>query len=191
MERDGWDELDDFENAYRNWICDTMDARHHRILLDVMYDTPFRWKDSIPRDADREADGRFLRKRFCDETGMRAPSIWFGTSWPASFLEVLVALAYSIEDSIMYDPEKGDRTSTWFWEMLANADLDGFDDEKMLKDGMCAYYYVCEIEGKIMDRRYERNGQGGLFPLRKPAMDQRDVEIWYQANAYMIEKEGL
>jgi hypothetical protein len=75
--------------------------------------------------------------------------------------------------------------------MLANADLDGFDDEKMLKDGMCAYYYVCEIEGKIMDRRYERNGQGGLFPLRKPAMDQRDVEIWYQANAYMIEKEGL
>ena len=39
-----------------------------------------------------------------------------------------------------------------------------------------------------MSRDFDYNGYPGMFPLRKPIMDQRSVETWYRANAYMIEE---
>lgn len=188
-----WDtwQIEDFENAYRNWILTTMHMEKHGILLDLMADTPFEWSPRLPRDADRAADGRYLRQRFADETGERILRSWLGEAWPCSFLEFLVALAYAVVDNISYEPGMPNQVSDFFWEMMSNMELDVYDDSKMVRDSMCAYYYASEIMGKVMGRRYEYNGNGGPFPLKRPKVDQRDVEIWYQANAYMIEKEGL
>lgn len=193
MDTADWDtwEIEDFDNAYRNWIMATMHMERYGILLDLMADTPFVWSPNLPRDADRAADGRYLRQRFAGESGEKVLRSWLGESWPCSFLEFLVALAYDVVDNISYEPDKPGQVSDFFWEMLSNVELDRYDDEKMLRDSMNAYYYATEIMDRVMNRRYDYNGNGGLFPLRKPKMDQRDVEIWYQANAYMIEKEGL
>ncbi len=55
---------------------------------------------------------------------------------------------------------------------------------------------IDEIIDIWMYRRFDFNGFGGLFPLKwgrlRPGQrkkDQRKVEIWYQMQAYMIEKE--
>lgn len=179
--------LEDFANAYRNWIYSRMLGKGYGILFDFLHDTPFEWDTrKLPRDGDRAADGQYLRLRFADESGWDFEDEWL--DWPCSFLEFLVALAFTIEDSIMYDPSEPNREHEWFWLMMKNIGLDKFDDDRMLAGGTLAMSLVSETCNRVMKRRYDYNGAKGLFPLRNPAMDQRDVEIWYQANAYFIEE---
>lgn len=184
-------EIEDFENAYRNWLLTSMHMEKHGILTDLMGDTVFEWSRRLPRDADRAADGRRLRLRFSEESGMPVLGSWLGEGWPCSFLEFLAALSYSIADSILYDPDDPDQPSEIFHELLDNIGLEPYDDRRMVHEGMLGYYFASETMSRVMGRRYDYNGNGGLFPLRRPEMDQRNVEIWYQANAYVIEREGL
>jgi hypothetical protein len=46
---------------------------------------------------------------------------------------------------------------------------------------------VNQILTNLVERTYQKNGKGGLFPLKQPAKDQRRVEIWYQMAAYLNE----
>ena len=180
-------EMEDFENAYRNWMSSRMHASKYSILFDLLYDVQFEWDPDIPRDADRAADGRYLRDRFSDESGMKMHPVYL--DWPCSFLEFMIALAFSIEESMMYDPDEPSQDeSTWFWEMMDNTGLSKYDDETMQSSGMLGYMNAMEIVNMVMRRRYDYNGYPGLFPLKKPVIDQRKVEIWYQANAYFIEE---
>jgi hypothetical protein len=48
---------------------------------------------------------------------------------------------------------------------------------------------VNAIIKRVVDRTYQHNGHGGLFPLRLATSDQRKVEIWYQLSAYLSETE--
>lgn len=183
---DSW-KLENFSNAYRNWMLREMHADRYSILFDILHDTEFTWSSKLPRDSDREADGRYLRLRFANSSDLDIWEDWLSPSWPCSFLEFLIALSYSIDDKIMYDPGKPDQASEWFWEMMGNAGLSRFDDKTLMNESSLGWALVYETVERVMGRRYDYNGNGGLFPLKKPKMDQRRVEIWYQANAYMIE----
>ena len=53
---------------------------------------------------------------------------------------------------------------------------------------------LAEADGGLdgfINRQYEANGEGGLFPLKGVCEDQREVEIWYQMNAYLYEHHGV
>jgi hypothetical protein len=67
---------------------------------------------------------------------------------------------------------------------MRNAGLDAFDDGNFdtMDDSE-----VMKILDRIIERTYQRNGVGGLFPLKRDKKDQRKVELWYQMNAYLIE----
>ena len=181
---EGW-LAENFENAYRNWLLEKMHASRYGILFDFLYDTEFVWDPAIPRDSDRAENGKYLRETFSEESLMPMPG-WYMDE-PCNFLEFAVALAMAIDDSMMYDAENPEQAADWFWMMMSNLDLDRYDDEAMLQGGQVAYLTVSEKVNMVMQRRYDYNGYPGMFPLRKPAMDQRKVEIWYQANAYFIE----
>lgn len=185
MAKDEW-VVENFGNAYRRWLVERMDAHGYEILFDFLYDVEYRWDPDIPRDSDRESDGRDLRRRFSEETGMELPDGW--KSHPCSFLEFVVALAFAIDDEIMYDPYNPGQVSEWFWMMMTNLGLDIFDDRTMLENSASSYEEVTRIVELEMGREFDYNGYPGMFPLRKPIMDQRDVETWYRANAYMIEE---
>ena len=46
----------------------------------------------------------------------------------------------------------------------------------------------------FIERRYSRNGRGGLFTVRHCIKDMRNVEIWYQMCWYLdevIKEEGV
>ena len=108
--------------------------------------------------------------------------------WPASFLEVMVALAFRIEDQLMYDPYKETGAWKWFWEWMHNAELDKHTDSEMLNGGSLSFMMTSARVNAIMDRRYSYSGEGGFFPLTDPGCDQRNEEMWFQANSYMGEK---
>lgn len=173
-----------FFNAYQNWLLEEMDGYSHRILFDVLYDTQYTW--ILPRDADRAYDGMYLRVRFEQESGLEVPDGW--DEWPCSLLEMIIAMAYSIREKIMYDPENEIEAAEWFWLMMDNVGLSIFDDATMLEQKNDAFNKVSDICDRVMSRRYTRLGHGGFFPLEHSDLDQRGVEYWYQMNQYFMEK---
>jgi hypothetical protein len=64
--------------------------------------------------------------------------------------------------------------------------------------GLEEYRHVARSDRRVIEdildifveRKYDPNGYGGLFPLRCPKHDQREIEIWYQFNEY-LEDQGL
>jgi hypothetical protein len=67
--------------------------------------------------------------------------------------------------------------------MLENLDLCQYNDRVNLPEDK-----IEETLDRVIWRTYNFNGRGGIFPLRRPRQDQRDVELWYQLNAYIIER---
>lgn len=180
-------ETENFKNAYVNWIFREMHADGYWMLFDMLYDVPFEWdRKRVPMDSNREADGRYLRRRFVEETDIVEPYGYL--EWPASFLEVMVALAFRIDDQLMFDPHTNDGPWTWFWDWMHNAGLDVHTDSEMKSGLSLSYMMVMSRVNAIMDRRYSYSGEGGFFPLSDPGCDQRNEEMWFQANSYMGER---
>ena len=93
---------------------------------------------------------------------------------------MLIALAQRLEfETALSKWEKS--TAQWFWVLINNLGLDTFTDENFDMEA------VQEKVQIFLDRKYEKNGEGGLFPLKNPKEDQRRIEIWYQMSAYLFE----
>ena len=97
---------------------------------------------------------------------------------PCSVLEMMVALAMSCEN-IMNDPQIGDRTGQWFWNMIISLGLGSMTDIRFDKE------YCLEVIYRFLDREYEPDGKGGLFTIRNCDTDLRNVGIWYQTCWYL------
>ena len=98
---------------------------------------------------------------------------------PCSVLEMLIALAFRCEEHIMQDSDAGDRMGQWFWNMIVNLGLGSMSDSRF--DAA----YTDDVIFRFMDRKYKRNGEGGLFTVERCKCDMRSVEIWYQMNWYL------
>ena len=178
--------MNDVKKRYFEWMESyAINEKMQRIfpykkLLAYLYSRDFGY--IIAMDENRYADGIDLRYRFGMEEGIddRIISSELDDK-PCSILEMMLALSIRIEESIMSNSIIGDRTSKWFWEMIMNLGLGQmtdkyFDEEKAA--------YICD---RFLDRKYERNGKGGLFTIYRRPEDMRDVEIWYQAMWYLSE----
>lgn len=172
---------DQIINDYFEWLWNFTKCRGHsqnRKIITLLHNIEFRY--SIPMDANREEDGIDLRYRFITEVGIpkNYQEVYGYLDGPCSVLEMMIALAIRCEESIMDDPDIGDRTSEWFWLMMKNLGLDYMSDRKFDRD-------VAEEKISIfLDRRYKRNGEGGLFVVNG-RRDLRKVEIWYQMCWYL------
>ena len=172
---------DQIINDYFEWLWNFTKCRGHsqnRKIITLLHNIEFRY--SIPMDANREEDGIDLRYRFITEVGIpkNYQEVYGYLDSPCSVLEMMIALAIRCEESIMDDPDIGDRTSEWFWLMMKNLGLDYMSDRKFDRD-------IAEEKISIfLDRRYKRNGEGGLFVVNG-RRDLRKVEIWYQMCWYL------
>ena len=184
-DKDIW-QVQNFANAYRNWLVYTMRADSYRILFDILYDTEFTW--SVPEDEHRATAGRYLRERFESETGLKCRDEW--TAWPCSFLEMAIGLAYSME-SILYDPSRGESTYIWFWTIMGNIGFDTLTDDVMLEGPQSKYRFIDAVCRQVNTRTYDRYGFGGFFPLRYSPEDQRNVEMWFQMQNYIMENSDI
>lgn len=177
--------MSDARSVYFNWlkakvaVASRAPTQSFDLLLEQMYKTPFVWVIAIPTDSNRAQDGLDLRERFifdCPEFQL------LDLAGPCSFLEFLIALA----DRIDFWSLKSVGTFKTFWKLCKNCTLDLYTDEVYLTNDH-AQFQVDGIMQTIMLRKYNPDGDGGLFPLKHPVNDQRYVEIWYQMNAYLLE----
>lgn len=170
------------DELYFKWLYSRVDEINRRTpsithwnLLRVLYSTEFTW--FVPNDDNRAEDGRDLRHEFLRDQGFDSvDSDWFDLG--CSFLEMLIALARRLIFEV------GGSERGWFWHLMAELELDTYTDDRAVPERL-----VRDILDRVVNRTYEYDGQGGLFPLRRPTRDQRGVEIWYQLNAYILEND--
>lgn len=167
---------------YFRWLYKKVEKRSkvkYWKLLQLLNDREFFW--SVPNDDNRLEDGLRLREIFARTRPSFLPP---GPSIHCSILEMLVALSGRMED-ILSDSRKGDRTSDWFWEMIANLGLDQFHDGNFTEandSGVIDY-----ILNQFVNRTYDRRGHGSIFPSKKSVKNLAKVEIWYQMMNYLDE----
>lgn len=174
----------DLNNEYFNWIYKLVCGKQYtknlsyRKLLFLLHDIDFTY--TIAMDGNRFEDGTDLRYRFGYEHNYDGAMIAdYLDNCACSVLEMLIALSIRLEVHIMDDPDIGNRTGQWFWDMIVNLGLGSMDDSKFDRD------YSEKIIERFLNHEYERNGKGGLFTIEHCQYNLRNAEIWYQACWYL------
>ena len=166
------------DNAYYEWLLkkiECFDTKYYD-TLDILFSVDFLWE--IPNDDNRAEDGIVLRSTFMNEEGWNTSPC---EDRECSILEMMIALSMRIDNDIMWDGET-DRSSRWFWEMFRNLKLDQTSDRSD----------VFKILDVFLNREYDRDGNGGLFPLENGSeSDLTEMEIWYQAQLYLMDNYGF
>lgn len=172
---------DQVKNDYFDWlynyICRSRinnDISYRKLFM-LLHDTEFTFY--VRNDFDRARDGIDLRYRFASLR--KDDNIMVILDDPCSVLEMILALAIRIEETIMDDPRYGDRTGQWFWGMLRTLGLDRMTDDRFDKDEANKKIY------RFLERQYSPNGIGGLFYIKDCDTDLTQVSIWKQVCWYL------
>jgi hypothetical protein len=147
-------------------------------LFEQLYNSEALWL--VPHDDNRLQDGKDLRQKFAETLPepIDDPE-WMGLE--CSVLELIIGLAYRM----FYEDAMGRPTEYWFWKLLENLKLERCTDRSRFSKRR-----VDDTIKRVLHREYETDGDGGFFPLKHPDGDQRDVELWYQLCAYMLEQNS-
>lgn len=170
---------EELSHEYYLWLCSLISDDEHHTLIRHLHRRPFEW--IIENDDNRAYDGTALRDMFVDQTQYNQHEYPEGD---CSILEMLIGVAIRIND-ILIETDGEEQIACWFWEIVGNLDLIKFTDDALFDNGGIAQ--IDKILDIFLERKYEKNGVGGLFPLDNPELDQRDVEIWYQMSEYLVE----
>lgn len=188
---------DEIDEHYFIWLCDLVEApldtyKSYWCLLHELHARAFTW--FVPNDDNRVLDGLSLRRMFCPECEDNSETDILGDE-PCSVFEMMVGLALRMDDAVGEPYNARSHISHMFFEMLSNLDLAHYTDDYYGESNDITGQKIFERDRVFIDhklnvflsRRFEKNGEGGLFPLQKPKEDQRKVEIWYQMNEYLLE----
>lgn len=173
----------ELNSLYFRWMCrlvckDRPVGSSYQELLTYLNEVEY--IPNQPMDENRADDGMDLRYRFGYENSYEGPMIaTFLDDRPCSMLEMMIALSIRCEENIMSNPEIGDRTGKWFWEMIDNLELLNMDDRRYNQN------YVDFILERFLAGEYKRDGRGGLFYIPFSERDLRKAEIWYQMCWYL------
>jgi hypothetical protein len=143
-------------------------------LLNLLFRKEFFW--IVPNDDNRAEDGRALRDQFIQEEGIvSVDADWMQLG--CSMFELLIGLSRRLSF------EDGQTTSVWFWELMKNLRLDRYTDNRPIP-----HKKVEDVLDGVIWRTYAVDGSGGIFPLKHPNSPVTKLELWYQAQAYLIER---
>jgi hypothetical protein len=152
--------------------------KEYETVLRVLHDIPFYWL--IHSDDNRVGDALAYRQsEFLDSIDTRQMDQVALGQWAMStpsVLEVMIGMAhrwcfYFGGPSVAY----------YFTKMFNNLGLPlfrGNPEEQMMIRG---------IIDRWLSRTFEENGVGSPFPVTAPHVDQRQVDMWAQMNAYSVE----
>lgn len=171
--------------SYLEWLLRLINADNYKgksyiKLCSLLNKVPF--EPVIKLDTNRVSDAQSLLR----ETYIQSKSEWYRmdddnvmelSTCPVSFLELIISLAMRIDLDFMREINGVDNTRIYFWVLVRNLGILEFDDEHWGEDAIVSIVNRLNI---VQDRKYDFNGNGGLFPLENAEMDQRNVQIWNQ-----------
>lgn len=174
------------QNEYYEWMYKLISSDEYsrnlsyRKLTTYLNNIEFTYV--LERDVNRAIDGIDFRYRFGHIFGYSRETIeQYLDVKPCSVLEMIIALAFRLENQIMDDYQYGDRTGQWFWNMIVSLGLGHMSDSNFDER------YVQNTISIFLNRQYKPNGEGGLFTLNNFKYDLRNEEIWTQAMWYLDE----
>lgn len=198
------DAVERAQTLYFNWLCllvhvDDYMTKEWYILAKLLHNMEY--YSIVDHDDNRAADGINLRHTWfnlleneAEDFGVSYPIFPLDSlSGPCTLLEMLVGFSVRIESDIMQDKNYVFNAKTWFWNMVANVlcyDEESANSLIQFSDNMIDDRMASVLSKKftdMMDRSYKTDGTGGLFPLQNPSEDQTKVELWYQAQAWLME----
>lgn len=166
--------------GWANTICSPYGGPYTK-LIDQLYSTEF--EALVKDDENRVEDAMKLRMMFGENYGYTERFMSDQLDKPCCLLEIMISLARRIEENVMYDGEL-DKTGEWFYEMLCSMHADILTDDNYDEEA------AIDIIKRVLERKYARNGDGGLFTVIKPRKDMRKVGLWYQANWHLSDLFG-
>jgi hypothetical protein len=171
------------DELYFQWLCGQVGeveikspAKSYWNILRKLFSTEFVWL--IPNDDNRAQDGLDLRPEFVDHLRIRdVDQEWLEQG--CSFLEFMIGLSRRLSFFLEGEPR------LWFWRLAENLDIEQYNDGMVFPEERVDY-----ILSNVVWRTFSPNGRGGLFPLKnRRCADQREVELWDQMNAYVLERD--
>ena len=170
---------------YLEWLLRLINADNYKgksyiKLCSLLNKIPF--EPVMKLDKNRSSDVQSLLR----ETYIQSQSDWYRLSndeimelptWPVSFLELIISLAMRIDLDFMREINGIDNTRIYFWVIVRNLGFLSFVDDNWNEDSIISVVNRLNI---VQERKYDFNGNGGLFPLENAEMDQRNVQIWNQ-----------
>lgn len=188
--------LKSIKDEYFNYLTeDVLGPTHNGKLYSILYYTlnNIEFYAKIERDKNRAESAytyrmiflQLYKEKFPKETAsISSSSIGdIGFSYMPSFFEVVIYLA----KDLAYITDGSTDTkylSKWFWIMMENLGLESYWDGNTTDSDI---NIIKATVRRVLDRDYDENGVGGLFPLRETSVDQRKTELWYQANYFLVE----
>lgn len=162
-------------NDYYMWLLGRVGIsrslfENYSRLLEVLFSTDFIY--AFIMDANRAQAGLNLRSIYAMEAGVDLEDVQTGR---CTVLEMFVALSDSFAEF------SGREKSDCFWEMIENLGLRGCNNDNFDRN------YILNRLSDWMGRCYKPDGEGSPFPLRNYNGDSRNMEIWNQMNAYILE----
>ena len=167
----------DPKNPYFRWLYrHVYDERNssvsYMLLLQYLHSKKFYWV--LPLDSSRYEDGLAMRRSYFAKYPEQKMLVG-----DCTILEMMVALAFRLEDHIMQDSDIGNRTGQWFWQMIINMGLGHMTDDRFNEA------YCDDVIDIFLSRTYQHSGKGGLFPTKDPTINMPEIDIWYQAQWYL------
>lgn len=185
----------DLEDLYYEWILTQLDpdgvSEEVAYIGGLLHACPFERRVGL--DINRAKDGANLRKDFLNQMSdanfdphVTNDLLMLECSW----FEMLVALSQRLD--YIYDGGVEGR----FIELISNLGLEDFlhfHTTRTEEEEDSDQREVFILTGVVNNNLIDRNGKGGIFPLKKrDHPDQREVEIWDQQAAYFTERlEGV
>lgn len=178
----------ELDEEYLLWLYSQVASVHIRSktksywsMFRLLHSKEFTW--FVPNDDNRVEDGLDIRAEFLGESTYlpEAHSDWM--SLGCSMLEMLIGLSRRLSFEAEGEPRD------WFWHLIHNLSLTRYTDSYSDLEGDRFDFEVSHILDRVIDRTYDANGHGGLFPLTCPEEDQTRVELWYQLCSYLLERE--
>jgi hypothetical protein len=179
------------DEAYFEWLCRlVLRERGKRLkypfvmLCGHLHRIAF--KPTVPNDDNRASEGRDLRVEFLHATASHG--LYENKAWvefmdsEATIFEILVAFARRCDFQVQLG------VTEWFYIFLTNLHLEQFDDNDFASSDRIK---ISKKVSVFNNRTYSPTGAGGLFPLKRPLKDQRNVELWYQMSSYIIENDMI
>lgn len=173
------------DELYFKWLYEQVadpefqdDSMTYWKVLKVLFTTEFRVHPEVPNDENRVGDVKGLRLKFLrDHRISEVDDNWMDLG--SSVLELMVGLSLRLPYEAEGEPHY------WFWfHLMRNLGINYSDQGRFPKRR------VADILERLVERNYEPSGLGGFFPLQNPRKDQREVELWSQMSAYILEQAG-